>query len=380
MMVIERGDMLVARVPSFAVLGAGNGGQAMAGYLAISGFGVRLWNRSPGKVLAIRARGGIHLEGAISGFGVPDLVTADISAACRNAQVLMITVPASGHRDVARMLAPHLCDGQVVVLNPGRTGGALAFRSNLERAGCRSDVTVAETNTFLYASRTLEPGRSHVYGVKQHVSLAALPADRTALVLEALSAAFPQFMPAENVLATSLDNMGAIFHPVPALFNVTRLEAGEKYEHYMGGISKSVARLLEKLDAERVTIARALGVNARSALEWLKDTYGVTAPSLYDGIQANASYRGILAPDSLDTRYIHEDVPFSLVPLVHLAEFAGLRAPVLRSVVSVAEGLLGRDFWSEGRDALEMGIEEMTLGELKSLVKDGEPACPRIAG
>jgi opine dehydrogenase len=161
---------------------------------------------------------------------------------------------------------------------------------------------------------------------------------------------------------------------------VTRLEAGEKYEHYMGGISRSVARLLERLDAERVSVARALGVSARSALEWLYDTYGVSASSLYEGIQANASYRGILAPESLDTRYIHEDVPFSLVPLVHLAEFAGLRAPVLRSVISVAEGLLDRDFWAEGRDAEEMGIDGMTIGELRSLVKDGETICPVIAG
>ena len=377
---VERRGTGLGGVSSFAVLGIGNGGQAMAGYLAMRGFPVHLWNRSPGKVHAINQRGGIHLEGAIEGFGTPDLVTTDMFSACQGADVLMVTVPASGHRDVARALAPHLLDGQVVVLNPGRTGGALAFRNNLWLGGCRADVTVAETNTFIYASRTLEPGRSHVYGVKKHVAIAALPSGRTDSVLEALQSAFPQFIPGENVLATSLDNMGAIFHPVPALFNVTRLEAGEKYEHYMGGISKSVARLLERLDAERVAIARALGVNARSALEWLKDTYGVSAPTLYEGIQSNNSYRGILAPDSLDTRYIHEDVPFSLVPLVHLAEFAGLRVPVLRSVISVAEGLLGADFWSGGRDAEEMGIDGMTISHLMAFVKEGEEACPRIAG
>lgn len=376
----ERVDMAVAGLPAFAVLGIGNGGQAMAGYLSLRGFPVNLWNRSPGKVEALNALGGIHLEGAIEGVGVPRLVTTDLSLAIQDVRVLMVTVPASGHRDVARMLAPHLHDGQVVVLNPGRTGGALAFRSNLERAGCQADVTVAETNTFIYASRTLEPGKSHVYGVKQHVTLAALPAEMTISVLQTIRIAFPQFVPGENVLATSLDNMGAIFHPVPALFNVTRLEAGEKYEHYMGGISRSVARLLERLDAERMTIARALGVNARSALEWLRDTYGVSAGSLYDGIQSNTSYRGILAPESLDTRYIHEDVPFSLVPLVHLAEFVGLRAPVLRSVISVAEGLLGQDFWGQGRDAREMGIEGMSLGDLKLLVKEGVADCPEIAG
>lgn len=374
----ERHDLV--RASSLAVIGAGNGGQAMAGYLALAGLRVRLWNRSLAKVEAIREKGGILLNGAIEGIGVPDLVTGDMAQACQDAQVIMVTVPASGHRDVAREIAHHLHDGQVVVLNPGRTGGALAFRSNLRRAGCLADVTVAETNTFLYASRTLEPGRSYVYGVKRHVSLAALPSSRTKRVLELLQGAFPQFIPAQDVLATSLDNMGAIFHPVPALFNITRLEAGERYEHYTDGISRSVARFLERLDAERVAIATILGAGGRSALSWLKDTYGVDAPDLYEGIQSNDAYRGILAPTSPDTRYIHEDVPFSLVPMVHFAELIGERTPVLRSVISIAESLSGRDFWAEGRDAREMGFEGLSLGELRSLVGGGEAACPRIAG
>ncbi len=368
----ETAEMVDAGSPSFAVLGIGNGGQAMAGYLALRGFRVSVWNRSAGKVTALNRLGGVHLSGEIKGIGIPSLVTCDMSLVSRDARVLMVTVPASGHRDVARMLAPHLEDGQVVVLNPGRTGGALAFRKDLERFGCRAHVTVAETNTFVYASRTVEPGKSQVYGVKQRVSLAALPATRTVEVLRLVRTAFPQFVPAENVLATSLDNMGAVFHPVPALFNVTRLEGGEKYEHYTHGISQSVARLLECLDSERVSVARALGTNARSALEWLRDTYGVSEDSLYHAIQANKSYRGILAPESLDTRYIYEDVPFSLVPLVHLAEFAGLRSPVLRSVIAVAEGLLGQDFWREGRDAREMGIEGMSRDELLQYVREGE--------
>ena len=65
-------DSKVARVPiltdvtpasSFAVIGAGNGGQAMAGFLALRGFGVNLWNRSEDKITALNEIGGIILEG-----------------------------------------------------------------------------------------------------------------------------------------------------------------------------------------------------------------------------------------------------------------------------------------------------------------------------
>ncbi|NMC59154.1 MAG: hypothetical protein GYA51_07210 [Candidatus Methanofastidiosa archaeon] len=37
--------------PTFCVIGAGNGGLAMAGYLAINGFSVNIWTRNKGKKL-----------------------------------------------------------------------------------------------------------------------------------------------------------------------------------------------------------------------------------------------------------------------------------------------------------------------------------------
>jgi opine dehydrogenase len=369
--VAERLGIQDERRPAFAVLGIGNGGQAMAGFLSLRGFAVNVWNRSPGKVEALNRLGGIQLNGEIQGFGAPSMVTNDVSRAIGGVHVVMVTVPATGHRDVAALLAPHLRDGQIVVLNPGRTGGALAFKRNLLEAGCSADITLAETNTFIYASRTLEPGRSHIYGIKQRVTLAALPAVRTMDVLRAVRPAFPQFVPAESVLATSLDNMGAIFHPAPMLLNVTRVEQGEKYHHYTHGISPAVARLLERLDSERMALAHALGVAARSAIQWLVETYGVTAQGLYQSIQANKAYQGIFAPESLDTRYIHEDIPFSLVPMAHLSEFAGLGSPVTRSIISLAEGLTGEDFWRTGRDAQEMGITGMARGELLRFVREG---------
>ena len=56
----------------YAVIGAGNGGKAMAAHLALKGFQVNLYNRSSDHIAAIKARGGIELEsndGGPSGFG-----------------------------------------------------------------------------------------------------------------------------------------------------------------------------------------------------------------------------------------------------------------------------------------------------------------------
>src|SRR6185312_4566803 len=47
---------------SVAVLGAGHGGLALAGDLALRGFRVHLWNRSAGPLAKVRSEGGIRLS------------------------------------------------------------------------------------------------------------------------------------------------------------------------------------------------------------------------------------------------------------------------------------------------------------------------------
>lgn len=86
----------------------------------------------------IKARGGIELEsyeGGLHGFARIKLVTSDVSQALVNAQVIMV-VPSSAHADVASMAAPHLRDGQIAVLHPGRTAGVIEFLKVLGNQGC----------------------------------------------------------------------------------------------------------------------------------------------------------------------------------------------------------------------------------------------------
>ncbi len=357
---------------TFAVIGAGNGGQAMAGFLALRGFGVNLWNRSEEKIRALNEAGGIILEGEIGGFARPNLMTHNMAEAVGGVKIIMVTIPASGHRDVAKKMAPWLSGGQIVVLNPGRTGGALEFRKTLLENGCNCDITVAEAGTFVYASRTLGPGRSHIYSIKHRVPVSALPATRTMEVLRNLRSAYPQFIPAESVLFTSFDNIGAVFHPLPTILNAGRIESSLTYEHYREGITPSIAKVLEKVDNERLAVARAFGVRARSALDWMEDAYGVKASSIYEAVQQNPGYNGISAPSTLNTRYIFEDIPYSLVPISSLARIAGVKVPVIDAAVSMANALHGLDYRVTGRSAESMGIAGMDVVRILNLVLEGD--------
>jgi opine dehydrogenase len=359
----------------FAVIGAGHGGKAMAAHLALMGFPVRLFNRTPENVAVIKARGGIELSsfvGGPRGFGELECVTSDIAEALQGAQVVMVVLPSTAHADIARAAAPRLEDGQIVVLNPGRTGGALEFAQTLRQAGCSADVVIAEAETLIYASRSDGPAQARIFRIKESVPIAALPASCTPLVLNALHPAFPQFIDGISVLHTGLNNMGAIFHPALTLLNAGRIESTRgEFQFYIDGVTPSVARVLEVLDRERVTVASALGIRARTALEWIKLAYDTTGVDLHEAIHNQPGYYGIQAPPTLNHRYITEDVPMSLVPIASLGERYGVSTKGIDSIIRLACIIHRTDYYRRGRTVGKLGIAEWSVSELTNYVMHG---------
>jgi len=357
--------------PKVAVLGAGNGGHAFAGDLARRGFPVRLYNKFAHEIVDLQAAGGVRLEGAIDGFGRLELVTTDIAPVVAEADIILVVVPATAHAFMAEECSPYLRDGQVIVLNPGRTGGALEFRQVLASHGVEGRVVVSEAQTLLFACRISGPARVRVNSIKRQVPLAALPASDTPRVLEVLRPLYPQFVAARDVLETGLDNMGAVFHPGTVVLSVARIESGVPFEFYRD-MTPAVARFLEAIDEERLAVARAYDVSAISAAEWLKRSYeGVSGVTLYDRILGNPAYAGIAAPRSLDTRYVLEDVPTGLVPIASLGRLAGVDVRVTAGLVDVCGALCRRDFWREGRDLHRLGVAGLTVAEAKALIQSG---------
>jgi opine dehydrogenase len=231
---------------------------------------------------------------------------------------------------------------------------------------------VAEAGTFIFASRSTGLAEARIFRRKNSVPLAALPAIRTGHVLEVVCEAYPQFIPAPNVLHTSLDNMGAIFHPTLTLLNAGWIERTKgEFQFYIDGVTRSTARVLQVLDRERVTIAASLGVRARPALRWLKDAYSAQGDTLYEAIQGNPGYQGIRAPRNLRHRYIFEDVPFSLVPLASLGKQFGVNTWAIDAMVQLACVAHGTNYYERGRTVEDMGLKGLCVGEVTRYVQDG---------
>lgn len=367
-----REKALLGKKAVWCVAGAGNGGLAMAGHLGLLGFRVHLYNRTDEHLNAVRWYGGVDIEGAVEGFGPIALATSSIQEALQGVDVVMIVTPSTAHYSFAAKMAPFLQDGQIIVLNPGRTGGALEFRQVLKSEKCPVRPVIVEAQTFIYASRMLTRHRAHIFRVKNGVPVSALPSFLTPGALAVLNNAFPEFTAGTNVLATSLENIGAVFHPALTLLNAGWIEStGGDFEYYIQGISPSVAKVLQKIDDERLALARALGIRTVSAREWLYLSYDSSGDTLCEAIRATSSYIGIKAPSTINHRYIWEDVPMSLVPMSSIGAMLKIPTPTIDLIIKLAEDMLEADYRSSGRTVETLGIRGMNIEDIHRLVTEG---------
>lgn len=357
---------------TWAIIGGGNGGQSMAGHLASMGERVRLYDVVDATVDAINTRGGIELHHAVTGFGKLEFATTDMAKAMDGADIVMMILPSIYHESMARKIVPHLRDGMTVFLHPEASCGAIAFRKVMADMGCEADVVVGAACTLLYSTRIQSPGDVYIYGIKNEVPVAALPATDNAKLAAALHPQLPWFKPVANVLLTSLDNLNAMMHPAPMLLNTSRIEAEPfvPYEYYHDGITPSIGRYVDAMDAERVAIARAYGYDQRTVREEYVDMYacGDETTPLYQLCKNNPGYEGIMTANTLATRYVLEDVPYSLEAIRALAKVAGVATPCIDAIITLGHTILGEKM-DAGRTGEMLGIAGMSKETLLRYTK-----------
>lgn len=355
-----------------AVIGAGNGGQSIAGFLALRGYETSLYDIDAGKIDELKQIGGIELTGCIEGFGKIDTITTDIEKAITGAEIVMVTTIANAHRAVAKSIAPFVTDGMVIILNPGRTCGALVFNQIMKENGVKCRYYLGEAQTLVYACRVIENGKVNIIGVKDEVFLAGLPASDTDYILGKISPMYPCFAKATNVLRTSLENIGAIFHPCVCLFNAANIERQNEFWFYRD-MTDHVARFIEKFDAERLAVGKAYGVDLLNVTEWIKFAYKYTkGETLCDRMRNNPAYHDIKAPGTIFTRQLTEDIPTGVLPIMELGKVAGIDVPLHESMINTIEAFLGMDFHSTGRSLKNLGLEGKTKEDILNLIANGE--------
>lgn len=368
----------MAIVKKIAVIGAGNGGCAAAADLAARGYRVSLYSRRAETIAPIIERGGIQYEGALGqGFAEIDEVTDDIAQAAAGAQLLLITVPTTAHAFLAGELAPVIAEDQIIMLNPGHTGGSLHFAATLRKFRPKAPFKICEVYTLTYSCRLKGPARVWVGHRATNLSFASFPGKHGHELYGAVKEVYPGIVPAKNVLETSFMNINAIEHPPQTILNAGWLEHTKgDYYFYYEGTTPCVARVIEALDEERRAVAKALNIPTKTFLEFFYLSGYTTerayrTGSVYQALQESAPNRYIKGPQSLDHRYMHEDVGMGLVPLSEFGKVARVETPIMDSLVHLASAMMRIDYRRDGLSLEKMGLGAVTKERLEDYLFEG---------
>ena len=354
-----------------AIIGAGNGGQAFAGYLSLLGREVKIFDVVQATVDRLNELGGVTLEGnsKITGFGKIQLASTDISKVMEGCEIILVVLPSIYHKSIAEKMAPYLQNDQIVVLNPNASMGPVEFQKTLKEHGCTANIYLAGTSTLLFACRATEVGKVEVSGQKASLTAAAFPAKYNDYIAERFATIIPEFHFQDDIIRVSLDNLNAMMHPAPTILYTAKIEHQEDFEYYLD-FTPSQGALVEALDAERMALGKAFGLQLRTLAEEYKHTYKTHGNSMYEVItNAVSSYKGIKGQKTMRTRYLLEDIPYSLVALQSLGKIANVPTPCIDAVITVARAIIPD--MDEGRTTENLGLADATKETFMKMCREG---------
>ncbi|MGN1143238.1 MAG: NAD/NADP octopine/nopaline dehydrogenase family protein [Anaerovoracaceae bacterium] len=361
-----------------AIIGAGNGGQALAGYFGMNDdYEVRIFDYFQEPIDVISKQGYIDLEGAITGRGPVKLASTDMGEVVNGADLIMVVNPSIYHKKIATEMAKYIVDDQIIFLHPSSVFGAFAFKKALEDAGCDKRVTIGESNTLLFAARLVENGKAHIGGKKDRLLVSAFPACNRDKLYDIIRPVIKEMEECESVLETSFDSTNAMVHPLPTIMNASWEESGNKFKYYWDGIGETVGNYIEAMDKERVAIGEKLGLTLGKDLfdiymeyDIEYNAHGENVSKLLKNVEA---YKDIYAANTPRIRYIYEDIPTGMVPFVAMGELLGMPVEKMKLVITLCEAMLGEDLTNceYSRNLEKLGLGGMTAEQIVEYAKTG---------
>jgi len=357
-----------------AVLGGGNGSHAAAADLTEAGHRVRFWRRDGDGIAALKRAGNrLTLQDYRGSRPVEiALVTTDIGAAVRGAQLVVCPVPAFAQESIAAGMAEHLTDGQVVFLPPGTFGSYVMARAIRSR-GIRARLAFAEAGTLPYLTRKHGSDTIAITTRATRLPTGVFPLAEKDRALAAIRRAYPSVEDAGDALSGALMNAGPIIHPPLITMNAGPIEHFDHWDIHSEGTTPAIRRVTDALDAERIAVRATLGYGAPhfplrdhydpAGDEWM---YGNVA---HERLVKSGDWRERLVLTG--HRYMREDVACGLAFLVSVADWAGVAAPVAHGLLAIGSAICGEDFRAGGRTLEGLGLARLDRTAMRRLLAEG---------
>lgn len=358
-----------------AVLGGGHGAHAMAADLSLKGYKVNLCE-------APEFEEGFHATLARQAVNLIDpwgkrhsaklgLATTDFQAALRDVDYIMMNVPAVAAKGFFERIIPYLRNGQTLIKWSGNFS-ALLFANMLKEMSVKKRVTLAEGNTLPWGCRIVEPGTVQIMVWVTRLLLATFPGKNIDRILDHVKPMYP-VVPCENVLATSLNNLNPIVHPVGTVMNAGWIDTvGEKFFFYRDGNTLSISRGIKRIFEEVSRVAEAAGVTMNTYPEedfWKKSA--IMSSYTRAAFDKEGCVAKISGPTSMKSRYITEDIPYGLVPIRKLAMQYDTPTPFIDAVIILGSVINETDYMSSGLSLEEIGIKGLSRDKLRRFLNEG---------
>jgi opine dehydrogenase len=207
-----------------------------------------------------------------------------------------------------------------------------------------------------------------IWGAVTGLGIGVEPASQTGEVMPVLQALFPGAVAYRSALEAGLSALNPVVHPPGVLMNAGRVERsrGEFY-FYEEGVTPSVVKVIEALDAERRALGAAIGLElAPVAAAFHSAGFGPKG-DMWAVINGSRMLTALRAPGQIDTRWLTEDIPFGLVTWSLLGDHLGVETPVMDALITLASATLGRDFRGEARELDAVGLAGLDATQLALL-------------
>ncbi len=326
------------------IAGAGAIAMGYAALLLSRGHSVGLWSPSGARATNLLDGHALTVNGALEGEFHPD-VCRDAAELAKN-DVIVLALPAYGQRFVIDALIQHLEPRHTVIISAHLSFAALYLAKLLSEHGFQIPIIAWNTTALTCKARTCTEVR--IGALRKMVSIAVLPQDKADEGVALCMALFGErFRLEDDLLTITLSNLNPQSHLAIALCNLTRMERGETWGQ-RENMTATVGRFIEALDAERLALATALGKPLGTVFDHYRNSFGLEGNSVAE-MSARQVEQGadVAGPKTIESRYILEDVPFGLVPLIYLADMAGVDMPLHRSGVAILNACYGQDFTAD---------------------------------
>lgn len=343
------------------IVGAGPIALSMAAFLTDAGHVPTLWSPSERWIDPSRDDYTVSFEDRIEGY-YTFAMAAHARAFVEHSDVVVISLVGKQHKTALDAILPFLRPDQIVIISSHCSFGALYLRKGLADRGI--DLPVVAWNTTLTTCNPKGNGHFKVMTVRQRIDMATVPgrdADRGYSICVRLFG--DRFIRRESLLAIAVSNVNPQNHLAICLCNFTRMEQGETWNFNLN-ITESVSRLIDALDAERLALAKTLGVEVRTVREHWHYTHNVPVLPVHEATRVIEG-RGISfwGQKTIETNWVLEDVPFGLVPLVRLGRLFGHEMELYRAGIALYSALYGRDFASENNILSSLDFASLRPGE-----------------